>query len=86
MPWALVNDGRVIVIGNEAILQADSTNEQRVMQLYGKAGTSYQVEYTSDLNSWTPGSTVALTNLSTSVILASVTNEVIFYRARQGSP
>jgi len=73
------------VIGNEALLQAvvNTTNEQRVMQLYGKPGTSYQVEYTSDLDSWSTGSRVVLTNFSTSVTLPTTTNSVIFYRARQ---
>ena len=88
IPWTLLNNGRATVIGNEALLVAGApmeTNQPRSMQLYGKAGTSYQVEYTSDLGSepWTGGLRVVLTNFSTSVILPSASNAVIFFRARQ---
>jgi hypothetical protein len=85
IPWALWNNGQATVIGNEALLQASAdTNEQRSMLLYGKPGTRYQVEYSSDLtaNSWASGSKIVLTNFSMSVPLPSTTNSVIFYRAQ----
>ena len=50
----LARDGRVVVIGQERLLEAWlATNQQRMVSLYGQPGASYQITWTNRLVAWT---------------------------------
>ncbi|PYL00358.1 MAG: hypothetical protein DME19_05355 [Verrucomicrobia bacterium] len=80
-----VNGGRVVVIGNEPLLEAQLTAEgTRNLVLYGKPGSSYQLEYSGDLsgaNNWTNWVRVPLTNLFQVIENVDPNGPDVFFRA-----
>jgi hypothetical protein len=87
VPRTLANNGRVVVIGNESLLEAlISTNGQRSLTLYGKRGTNYVLESTmafSPTATWQIEWQGPLTNLFRVFDLLGNANQTIFYRAHQ---
>ncbi len=86
-PGTLVNDGRVVVIGAQPLLEAQrSGSGAREMTLYGHPGVHYTLESISnylDGQGWTPWREVTMTNLTERLPLADPAPPVIFYRARE---
>jgi hypothetical protein len=88
-PTLLLNDSRVVVLGTQPLLEArNKPGNQHEVTLYGKRGTNYVIEYTTNLVNgalWRPRGTIfgsSLTNLSQSTIL-NLPAPPVFYRARQ---
>src|SRR6185503_7287438 len=87
-PSALLNDGRVVIIGTQPLVEAFyNNNGQPGLMLYGKAGHTYQVEGTSDLgnsSSWSPVmAPTVLSTMSQMVPLPPGNPQVRFFRARE---
>ena len=76
---------RVVIIGREPLLEASlSTNQSRVLTLYGNRGTNYQVLYTTTLATntiWHPGWQAGLTNLFQVFTGVGTNSPATFYRA-----
>jgi hypothetical protein len=75
--------GRVVIIGNEPLLEAAlGTNAQRLLTLYGKPGSSYQMAFSTNLlrTNWVPVWHFPMTNLS-EVFQADQKSPLLFYRA-----
>jgi hypothetical protein len=86
VPRTIANNGRVVIVGEVSLLEAlVQTNSHRTLILYGKPGTSYTVEYNTNLLdavSWNIHWQGTLTNLFQSFDL-DATDYTIFYRARE---
>jgi RHS repeat-associated protein len=79
--------GRVVVIGNQPLLEAwMATNRARMMTIYGNPGASYQMNYSTNLanTNWFLGWRVPQTNLS-QIYEGNEQAPAIFYRALQFS-
>jgi len=80
-----VNSGRVVVIGNEPLLEAQlSATGTRNLILYGNPGSSYQLEYSSNLsgtNNWKNWMRVPLTNLFQVIENVDPNGPDVFFRA-----
>ncbi|MEY2407977.1 MAG: hypothetical protein QOF48_647, partial [Verrucomicrobiota bacterium] len=81
----IANAGRVVIIGNEPLLEAMiSTNHQRYLILYGEPGGGYVVE-SSPLpggpGPWQVTWQGSLSNLSQTIQPPAATNSTIYYRA-----
>ena len=75
--------GRVVVVGAQYILEAWlSTSQQRMLTLYGNPGSSYEVDYSTNLSgaNWQYASRVPMTNLD-EVFAAKASLAQVFYRA-----
>ena len=76
--------GRVVIIGNEPLLEAVmSTNQQRLLVLYGEPGTGYVVESSfspTNTGPWQIAWQGSLSNLSVT-LQPPGTNGTIYYRA-----
>ena len=85
-PTVLENDGRVVAVNGEPLLESFQNGSARSLTLYGKPGTNYQLETSSNLGaSWQPWQSVTLSNLFQSVDASAHTNApVILYRAFNG--
>ncbi len=85
VPGTLINDGRVVVIGAEPLLEAlPSTNGQRSLILYGRPQTTYTLEFSTDLlnaAAWQTAWRGTLINLSQRFDHLPETNRTLFYRA-----
>jgi hypothetical protein len=80
--------GHVIIVGTEPILEASlTTNFTPLLTLYGNPGSTYQLNYTTNLLSpnWKPGAIVALTNLSQYLVPDQAAPQ-IYYRAVAPAP
>ena len=85
-PSALLNNGRVVVIEAEPLVEAlIRTNNTRDLFLYGRFGVSYTVETSTSFNppNWIPGSPLTMTNLYHLIPLTNPPGSLIFYRARE---
>jgi hypothetical protein len=85
-PSVLAHEGRVVVVGSQPLLEANIGNlGARTLTLYGKPGTNYVIETSS--NPANPGSWTTLTNRTPTslqeTLPAGVGTPTIFYRARQ---
>ncbi|MFN7137927.1 MAG: hypothetical protein ACK4UN_01165 [Limisphaerales bacterium] len=79
-----VNMGKIVVIAEEPLLEATvSTNLLRNLILYGKQGSSYGIEFTSNLGSgdWTHLTYVPMTSLEHELSGLSNDQPSVFYRA-----
>ena len=74
--------GRVVVIGLQSLLEAWlSTNQSRMLTLYGNPGASYEVDYSTNLSrAWQYGWRLPMTNLS-EAFPANTALPQVFYRA-----
>jgi len=86
-PSAMATDGRIFVLGSQPLLeQVTTTNGQRTLNLYGKIGVTYRLEYTTNLaagGSWTLRGTATLTtNYFRTVPVGNSPAPPVFYRAR----
>ena len=86
-PTLLANDGRIVVVGAQPLLeQLASGPGQRQAMLYGKIGVTYRIEYSTNLadkSSWKLRGTQAMTNLFRALSLGTSPAPPVFYRARQ---
>lgn len=82
--------GRVVVIANQPLLEADfAADNSRLLTLYGKAWTSYSVEYStnlSDPNGWKLVRYFPQTNMVTVLTGLSSPASQVFYRALEFTP
>src|SRR5205823_3427290 len=67
-PTVILNSGRVTVVDGHALLEANvnPANGTRSVTLYGRPGTNYMVETSTNLtdpNAWQPWRSITLTNL-----------------------
>jgi hypothetical protein len=77
--------GRLVVVGNAPLLEGLPQPTGRSLELYGKVGASYQVQFATSLAKpilWQPLLTYAQTNVSQPLNL-SATPPLIFYRLHQ---
>ena len=88
-PTLLLNDGRVVVVGARPLLEARlKPGNLREVTLYGRRGTTYVIEYATNLANgvtWRTRSTVqgaSMTNLTQSLFL-NIPAPPVYYRARQ---
>jgi hypothetical protein len=81
--------GQLVVIGEQPLLEAMlSTNGQRILILYGRPGTNYIIEATTDLANplgWQSASpSIGMSNLVQVVDAPTNAGPIIFYRVRTG--
>jgi hypothetical protein len=78
---------RLVVIAENSLLEAGvQPSRQRFLNLYGKIGASYVIEYKTNLAMsavWQPVAYLALSNSSEVVLLPATPSESIFYQARE---
>jgi hypothetical protein len=77
--------GQVVVVGNVPLLQSTVVGQSRVLRLYGKVGTSYQLQSSTNLlnpAAWTQVSSYTQTNVAQSLSVSGA-SPAIFYRLRQ---
>jgi hypothetical protein len=88
-PTALLNNGRLVIVNGQPLLEAAlGAGNARSLQLYGKPGTNYVIETsTNPANpaSWTPLLNRTPVSLQETINLGN-SSPVIFYRARESSP
>lgn len=86
-PTLLANDGRVVVVSEEPLLESFQTNGVRSLTLYGKPGRNYSLEISTNLSSWQFWQLVTLTNLFQTIDASAHTNlSTVLYRAVEGTP
>ncbi|MCL5098564.1 MAG: hypothetical protein M1608_13750, partial [Candidatus Omnitrophica bacterium] len=77
--------GRVVVIGQQALLEAGFESDgTRQLMLYGKPGSSYAIEYSTNIIStgpWAPLYHLPLTTMSASLQALNRSLDPVFYRA-----
>jgi hypothetical protein len=87
VPHALVSEGRIAVVGNQPLLEARITQDQkRELTLHGRLGVVYTIESSADgtaTSHWEPVATVTLTTSLSEVIHVDSSGQTIFYRARE---
>ncbi len=77
--------GRVVVVGPEPLLEAWlATNQQPMLTIYGNPGTTYEVDYSTNLSNanWQSASQVVMTNSFQFINGGGATNQVQFFRAK----
>ncbi|HEY0550610.1 MAG TPA: hypothetical protein VGF13_13480, partial [Verrucomicrobiae bacterium] len=86
-PTVLANDGRVVAVNGEPLLESFRVGDTRSLTLYGKPGTNYLLETSSNLSaSWQPWQSVTLSNLFQSIDANAHTNlPLVLYRAHDGT-
>lgn len=82
----VVNNGEVLVLGNEPLLQpALGAGGQRQLTILGKVGNAYTLEYSTNVGPsavWTPlDLRVCITNPSVTVTLPGYSGPQVYYRA-----
>ncbi len=87
-PSIILNDGRVVLIGAQPLLEARSgAGSLRVLSLYGHPGTTYAVETSTvpeNPGSWQPWRSVQLLDyLHLIDAIEGTNNPSLFYRARE---
>lgn len=86
-PTLLANDGRVVVLGAESLLEGRlSSAGQRQLLVYGKLGTNYTLQSRFGFGagtSWANRIGVMITNIPQTVIPPSATAPLIYFRLRQ---
>ena len=86
-PTPLANDGRVVVIGGQPLLEGRvGPKGERELILYGQPGARYQLDSSlnpDDPQAWRPWQESLLTNLFQILPIGSETLSPIFYRARE---
>jgi hypothetical protein len=87
-PSVILHDGRVVLIGDQPLLEArSSAGGLRVIALYGHPGKTYSVETSAvpeNPNSWQPWRSVQLPDFLHSIDATEGTNAAsAFYRARE---
>jgi hypothetical protein len=58
VPGATGNGGRVVIVADQSLLEASMDGDQRILTIYGKADTTYEIDYSSNLAApppWLPG-------------------------------
>ncbi len=85
LPTLLSNEGRVIIIGAQPLLEATlAAGNQRQLILYGQVGSTVTIQSkTTATGAWANRSSVVLTNQIRAVAPPSATAPLIFYRLRQ---
>jgi hypothetical protein len=77
---------QVVVVNDLPLLLATSIGSTRTLQLYGRVGTSYQLQSSTNLLSpnswWSPVTSYAQTNILQSLIIDG-SSPFIFYRLKQ---
>ena len=84
-PTMLANDGRVVVVGEQPLVEALLVGGVRTLSLYGKPGTNYMIETTATPAipaSWTPWRSLLLSELL-GTTPADAGGPSIFYRAKE---
>jgi hypothetical protein len=84
-PTMLANDGRVVVVGEQPLVEALLVGGVRTLSLYGKPGTNYMIETTATPAipaSWTPWRSLLLSELL-GTTPADAGGPAIFYRATE---
>jgi hypothetical protein len=86
-PTILANHGRAAIIGTQPLIDARLTNGARELVIYGRVGTTYHLQYATNLANptWTLRSQFTFTNISRSFFPANIppTNRPAYFRARQ---
>ncbi len=83
-PTVLLNDGRVVVIGDRVLLEAQAgTNGTGLLTFYGVPGVPYAIETSPDATAWSTWLPFTPTNLVERIPLPAPAGPVIFYRARE---
>jgi hypothetical protein len=80
----MAENGRVVIVGPEPLLEAQWTNQSANLLLYGLPGSSCQVQSTMDLQSpkdWVNFVTCPITNYVTVLSNVNESANTIFYRA-----
>jgi hypothetical protein len=82
-----VQSGRLVIIGNEPLLETTlNANQRRDLTLYGKPGASYQIEYATNLSnpsSWTLLTRLPMTNLVQVLTGLDASKASMFLRASE---
>ena len=76
--------GRVVIIGPEPLVEASRSGGNLALNLYGRPGASFQVEWTTNLSNpaaWQNGPRVPMTNLFRTFEGISLSAPITFYRA-----
>jgi hypothetical protein len=84
-PTILKNDGRVVIVNGQPLLEAATSGAARTLTLYGRPGATYVIESSaSPFGPWQFSTSVTLSNLySTADASASSGASAIFFRARE---
>jgi hypothetical protein len=85
-PTVILNDGRVVILGNRPLLEARLNGGQRQLVLYGRVGSNYTIQSRLNLapgNAWANRSTLTMTNSVRVVPAPSQTAPVIYFQLRQ---
>jgi hypothetical protein len=85
-PTVILNDGRVVILGNRPLLEARLDSGQRQLVLYGRVGSNYTVQSRLNMapgSAWANRSTITMTNSVRVVPAPSATAPIIFYQLRQ---
>jgi hypothetical protein len=85
-PTLILNQGRVVILGNRPLLEARVENGQRQLVLYGRVGSNYTVQSRLNLlpgNAWANRSTITMTNSARVIAAPSSTAPLIFFQVRQ---
>jgi hypothetical protein len=86
VPTLLTTDGRVVVLGSQALLEGRvSPAGQRLLTVYGRVGTNYTLQSRFSLSSgtWANRIVVTLTNVSQTISTPSSTAPLIYFRVRE---
>ena len=78
--------GQVVVVGTAPLLRVGfSTNHLPQLTLYGNPGSSYLIEWKTNLlqSPWMPGWTVIMTNLSETFSRVGTNSPTEFYRGQK---
>jgi len=85
-PTVILNEGRVVVLGNRPLLEARMEAGQRQLVLYGRSGSNYTIQSRFNLlpgNVWANRSTITMTNSVRVLPALSPTAPIIFFQLRQ---
>jgi hypothetical protein len=85
VPTLLTTDGRVVVLGTQALLEGRVSPAGRLLTLYGRVGVPYTLQSRFSLSSgtWANRIVVTLTNVSQSISTPSSTAPLIYFRLRE---
>ncbi len=87
VPAVLGNDGRVVVIGDQALLEGTvNSRGQRQLAIYGRVGSNYTLQSrfgSGPGTTWATRNTFPLTNVVQTITPPNATSPLIFFRLRQ---
>jgi hypothetical protein len=86
-PTLIANDGRVVILGEQSLLEGRFTGAgARQLLLYGKRGTNYTLQSRTGFgagSSWANRITITVTNVPHSVTPPSAALPIIYFRVRE---